>query len=466
MSNQNDTNNHRHHLDGRLSASYQEPTQSPPTLLTRRSRHSDGDDDDDSGRHQPGQRQSNEDREGQDSARHESNHTTIRLARRRRLRELAQRKRLRETQAPKQIGQQDRPTREMELPQGSPKDTHGSHAIINMDGSISTSRMLTMNDRPNRMLPKKLHNDDDDVYKSSTFSDIQDKQETRMVSSSLPSSTKGNTFSNIQDDQEIYTSSLATFPTESMDSPHDCDTSYSSGEYPGAVHYYPRGNVSIAGQSSTSIYVGSVSSNTGQDQLLQQQEADGNAKSLPEADAIEAEGYINITAVAVPHSDENMHVTTICGTFSKRTILVVSIIILFFILTTIIVALVLLDTTNDDPLPIRTVPIPTVFLQFVDYLESQHNVVVDMKDLSDQNSTRYKALSWLVNDELVESPDSPIMLERYILAVLYYSTDGIRWDDNAGWLSNTTICSWYGVSCGEKVVGLQLGKSVYMRDIL
>ena len=98
-----------------------------------------------------------------------------------------------------------------------------------------------------------------------------------------------------------------------------------------------------------------------------------------------------------------------------------------------------------------------------------------------------------MDDGLVESPDSPIMLERYILAVLYYSTDGnIRWYNSTGWLSNQTICSWDLVTCSgdtfeldgnstdsnldgfestsissnsNQVVGLWLGKSVYIRGM-
>ena len=156
-----------------------------------------------------------------------------------------------------------------------------------------------MNDRRNRKLLSKLPNGGEDD-KSDTVSDIQDKCETRMASSSLPSSTKDNVISDIQDDHEIYTSSSVTFPTLSMDSSHDSDSSYSSGGYPGAVHYYPGGNVRIDGQSSPSIYVGSVSSNTDQEQLLQQHEAEVIAEPLPEADAIKAEGYLDITVVAVP----------------------------------------------------------------------------------------------------------------------------------------------------------------------
>jgi DNA-binding SARP family transcriptional activator len=44
---------------------------------------------------------------------------------------------------------------------------------------------------------------------------------------------------------------------------------------------------------------------------------------------------------------------------------------------------------------------------------------------------------------------SPLGLksEREILVQLYLSTDGERWKENAGWLSDEPHCSWYGISC-------------------
>ena len=74
-----------------------------------------------------------------------------------------------------------------------------------------------------------------------------------------------------------------------------------------------------------------------------------------------------------------------------------------------------------------------------------------MKDLSNQTSPKYKALSWIaLEDELVSSPHDPSMIDRFIIAVLYYSTGGDLWKNNSGWLSPTSVCSWYGVvDCTE-----------------
>ena len=185
--------------------------------------------------------------------------------------------------------------------------------------------------------------------------------------------------------------------------------------------------------------------------------------------------------------------TTIFGTFSKRTIWIVTIVIVSIIISAITAISAVIATKN--PNKRDDLSTSRVIQKYADYLATQHGIVVDVNDLSNENSTRYKALLWLVDDELVESPDSPFMLERYILAVLYYSTGYFGWNNSTGWLSNQPICSWYGVTCSgdpmgwelwdnttdfiemfngnyisgyspkDKVFSIELRKSIYMRDI-
>ena len=38
-------------------------------------------------------------------------------------------------------------------------------------------------------------------------------------------------------------------------------------------------------------------------------------------------------------------------------------------------------------------------------------------------------------------------LQRESLIALYDATDGANWEDNAGWLSDSDECNWYGVTC-------------------
>lgn len=69
-----------------------------------------------------------------------------------------------------------------------------------------------------------------------------------------------------------------------------------------------------------------------------------------------------------------------------------------------------------------------------------------------------QALDWLIqnDDGLINSTDeeqqddnnnnnsaSHRLLDRYVLAILYYSTHGEEWEDNTFWLSEVSVCTWY-----------------------
>ena len=96
----------------------------------------------------------------------------------------------------------------------------------------------------------------------------------------------------------------------------------------------------------------------------------------------------------------------------------------------------------------------------------------DLLPFSDPSSPQSQALAWLQDDPITLSPGrlTRIVLERYVLAVFYYSTSGpsSRYD----YLSRDDVCTWntgipaiiyrdhfYGISCigdGESVDGLAL----------
>ena len=67
--------------------------------------------------------------------------------------------------------------------------------------------------------------------------------------------------------------------------------------------------------------------------------------------------------------------------------------------------------------------------------------------LPDQGSALYRALEFLVStidNNKNDFVDKEILIERYVLAVLYFSTDGDGWNANAnnGWLSVLSVCEW------------------------
>lgn len=71
------------------------------------------------------------------------------------------------------------------------------------------------------------------------------------------------------------------------------------------------------------------------------------------------------------------------------------------------------------------------------------------------------ALAWLATDEYSSSTtDAVTLTNRYVLALLFQSWTGTDWTASTGWLSSTSECSWFGISCeGNAVVGLELGNN-------
>lgn len=66
----------------------------------------------------------------------------------------------------------------------------------------------------------------------------------------------------------------------------------------------------------------------------------------------------------------------------------------------------------------------------------------------DSGTPQGQAYKWiLAEDDRVLCPLDTTLEQRYTLAVLYYSTNGKEWTDNDKWLSESSECSWQGVTC-------------------
>ncbi len=83
--------------------------------------------------------------------------------------------------------------------------------------------------------------------------------------------------------------------------------------------------------------------------------------------------------------------------------------------------------------------------------------VSSKSDLTDSKSPQYHALNWLANIDKASDDDS-FVLERYALAVLFYSTSGTTehvnprggWLNQKNWITETGFCTWHGVECAMK----------------
>jgi len=90
--------------------------------------------------------------------------------------------------------------------------------------------------------------------------------------------------------------------------------------------------------------------------------------------------------------------------------------------------------------------------------------ISSIDDFYSSFSPQSKALTWLLTIDTSISACSPSLIERYILIVFYFSTNGIGWNDNTNWLTDADYCSWYGISCSNgfldsmyRIEGIYLG---------
>ena len=72
--------------------------------------------------------------------------------------------------------------------------------------------------------------------------------------------------------------------------------------------------------------------------------------------------------------------------------------------------------------------------------------------INDESSSQGKAFFWLTCEDSINPPlqpgiDDAQIIQRYILAVFYYSFNGNRWRNNSGWLGGSNECDWYRVGC-------------------
>lgn len=117
------------------------------------------------------------------------------------------------------------------------------------------------------------------------------------------------------------------------------------------------------------------------------------------------------------------------------------------------------------------------------------NGISDAAALDDFFSPQYKAADWMAHDDKLEmgipkfepfdSDESYDFVTRYVMALLYYTTQGKSWKYELGFLSEKKTCDWYqmfsppigqlGVFCNRnsnKIVGFSFSKfggSVHLR---
>mmetsp|Transcript_12711 Transcript_12711/g.16058 ORF Transcript_12711/g.16058 Transcript_12711/m.16058 type:complete len:406 (+) Transcript_12711:84-1301(+) len=87
-------------------------------------------------------------------------------------------------------------------------------------------------------------------------------------------------------------------------------------------------------------------------------------------------------------------------------------------------------------------------------IEEQLESISDSDALHDWLAPQGRAFQWLVNeDERMINADDPFLVQRYVLAVLFYATSGDNWDnDSVHWMTLLHECYW-----NRKVKGKNVG---------
>ena len=66
------------------------------------------------------------------------------------------------------------------------------------------------------------------------------------------------------------------------------------------------------------------------------------------------------------------------------------------------------------------------------------------------STVQYQASCWWMKD-LERRDDDDLkdtaLIQRYLLSLFFYSTGGDSWYENNFWLTENSVCTWYGISC-------------------
>mmetsp|Transcript_32016 Transcript_32016/g.73654 ORF Transcript_32016/g.73654 Transcript_32016/m.73654 type:complete len:654 (-) Transcript_32016:329-2290(-) len=90
------------------------------------------------------------------------------------------------------------------------------------------------------------------------------------------------------------------------------------------------------------------------------------------------------------------------------------------------------------------------------YAEYEEKVKEIYRTVSGQNAfdgtdpDRMDALNFILDEGLCVDP--PRMIQRYISALFYYSTEGETWEESVDWVSPKHECDWNGIECNDDLI--------------
>lgn len=87
--------------------------------------------------------------------------------------------------------------------------------------------------------------------------------------------------------------------------------------------------------------------------------------------------------------------------------------------------------------PPTSLPAPTELIALLSSVSLDGGVA-----LQTPSTPQYEALVWLADNLYLDEYSDDQKIQRYVLATLYYSTDGPNWKEQANWMRNEPECNW------------------------
>lgn len=80
--------------------------------------------------------------------------------------------------------------------------------------------------------------------------------------------------------------------------------------------------------------------------------------------------------------------------------------------------------------------------------------ISDTSLLEAKHTDQFKAFMWMTRMDPspvdMKTTPHPVIIQKYIMALIYVSTNGKEWDDQYSFLTSASVCDWEGLTCNDE----------------
>jgi hypothetical protein len=133
------------------------------------------------------------------------------------------------------------------------------------------------------------------------------------------------------------------------------------------------------------------------------------------------------------------------ATIKKRAIGASALILAVVVISAVLIAVFVSLSSNKQPKQPHQPTAALVSLSEVFRSDLLNHNVSSSHDLDQSGTAQYDALNWLVNEDKYLSASSSVesIIDRYVLAVVYYANGGTHWKNPSIFLTNESVCTWH-----------------------